>query len=459
MKDKKEQLLKNDLNRLFFSLTIPSIMIGLVAGLYNLADAIMVGQFIGPEAVGAISLSYALTLPNWAFTFCFGIGSASLLSIAIGANDLKTIRRIPGNIITILGSISTVLMVLMLLLARPLISFVGGRGEILDLGTDYLRILCLGFPLISVGLGLNLLVRGEGRMKDVMVLVAISNLLNIILDYILIEPAGLGVQGAAIATVVSQLLALIMIVIYVSTKRTRTSLEIRNIRPCFHLLTRVIKVGSSAAMIMLLMAVQQTMMFKILSYYGGNDDIIVLSATFRLFTFLPIITKGIAEGMQPVVGTNYGAGDFIRTKRAYFTFTGLGTLMIFVPYIAILVFPRAFLSMFISDGAILDNGYAYFRVFFLGLILQVPIFTMLYYFISIGKGKQAGIIVLTRQLVFFVPLVLILPLFIGEIGIWLVIPVCDLIGLIIGFLLIRKEFRNLYTGDFKIFSRIEEVSS
>jgi putative MATE family efflux protein len=442
MKYKKEQLLKNDLKRLFFSLTIPSIMIGLVAGLYNLVDAIIVGQFVGPEAVGAVSLSYALTLPNWALTFCFGIGSASLLSIAIGANDKRTIRRIPGNIIVLMGTISLVLMITLLLFAEPLISFIGGEGEILSLGTDYMRILCLGFPVISIGLGLNLLVRGEGRMKEVMILVAISNIVNIVLDYILIEPVGLGVRGAAMATVISQLLALTLIVSYISRSSTRTKLRLRYIKPSFDLLPKVIKVGASAAMVLLLMAIQQTMMFKILAQHGTNDDIILLSATFRLFTFLPILTKGIAEGMQPVVGTSYGARDFIRSRRAYLTFTVLGTGLMILPYVAMLAFPRAFLSMFINDPEIVSAGFAHFRLFFLSLILQVAIFTTMYYFISTGKGKQAGIIVMSRQLLFFVPLVLILPLFLGMTGVWIVIPICDMIGLIIGFFLIAKEFRG-----------------
>jgi putative MATE family efflux protein len=352
-----------------------------------------------------------------------------------------------------MGSISLVLMVLMLLFAEPLISFIGGEGEILNLGTDYLRILCLGFPLISIALGLNLLVRGEGRMKDVMILVAVSNIVNIILDYILIEPVGLGVRGAAIATVFSQLLALTMIVIYISRSKTRTKLDLRYLKPSFDLLPKVMKVGAPAAMILFLMAVQQTMMFKILSAHGTNDDIILLSATFRLFTFIPILTKGIAEGMQPVVGTSYGAGDLARTRKAYLTFSILGTILIIAPYAAVIGFPKALLSMFITDPDIVGGGYTHFRLFFVSMILQVAIFTTLYYFTSIGKGKQAGIIVMCRQLLAFVPLVLILPVFFGITGVWAVIPICDVIGLIIGISLIMKEFKG---NEYRIESKVSD---
>ena len=442
MKDKREQLLGEDLTRLFFKLSIPSILIGLVAGLYNLVDAIIVGQLVGPDAVGAVSLSYAVTLPNWAVIFCLGMGSASLLSRAIGANDDRKILKIPGNIIIIGGLVSLLLALIVFICANPLISFVGGKGQILNLGVSYIRILSLGFPFISIGLGLNLLVRGEGRMRDVMILVAISNVLNIILDYVLIKHVGMGVEGAATATVISQILAMAMILIYISSKRTRTTITRRNLRPAFDILPEVLKVGISPMMILILMAVQQIMMFRTLSDIEDNSQIIILSATFRLFTFMPIFTKGVAEGMQPVVGTTYGAGNIGRSRKALVRFTILGTAVVFLIYAIMMLFPRQILSMFITDASILDSGYGHFRLFFSTLIFHVAIFNITYYFLSIGRGKESGIMVISRQLVFFLPLVFILPALFGTTGLWAVIPACDILGLITGIILIRKLTSN-----------------
>lgn len=442
MNDRRKELLEQDITRLFWKLSIPSILIGLVAGLYNLVDAIIVGQFIGPEAVGAVSLSYALTLPNWAITFCFGVGSATLLSRAIGAKDERTIRRLPGNIIIFCGLISTILMVILLVFTGQLLELIGGKGEILSLGKDYLSILAFGFPFISVGLGLNLLVRGEGRMMDVMIIVGITNCLNMLLDYILIEPVGMGVEGAAVATVVSQILSLALIVLYTFSGRIRTRLFLSKIRPAGDLLPEIMKVGASPMMIMLLMAIQQMVMFRILSSMGGESEIILLAATFRLFTFIPILTKGVSEGMQPLVGTSFGANDLTRSRRSFVIFTLMGTALTAAIYIPVMVFPDQVLSLFITDNAMIESGIGDFRLFFSTMILQVAIFNSLYYFLAIGNGRKGGIIAVSRQLLLFIPAVVTLPIIFGTTGLWLVIPACDVITVVMGLWMIRGEFSN-----------------
>ena len=439
----REELLKGGMNSLFMKLAIPSILTGIIVGLYNLVDAIFVGQLIGPEAVGAVSLSYALTLANWAITFLVGVGSMSLLSRAIGAKDMDTVRKIPGNLLMVCATVSALLTLVTFVFAEPLIGFVGGTGPILDLGTSYIRIVCLGYVFASTSLGLNLLLRGEGKMKEAMLIVGMSNGLNILLDYIMIGPMGMGVEGAALATVVSQSVFLLSMLLYYRYGSSIISVG----RPHLarDLIPKIGKVGSAAMMMMVLMAVQQVFLFRVIGSMGDESQLIVLSATLRLFTFLPIIAKGVGEGMQPLVGTAFGYGDLPRTRSAFSRFSILGTLLVLIPWMLIMTFPRDILGAFITDPVMLEAGYENFRLFFSSFILQVVVFNLNYYFIAIGKGKESGMLVLVRQLILFVPLVLVLPMIMGVEGAYLVIPLCDVLTVVIGALMMIREYGSQHS--------------
>ncbi len=205
MQQDRDDILTQPMGRLFMRMAIPAIIGTVVMGLYNFVDAIFLGQFIGPTAVGAVGLLFTLVIMNQGILALMGSGSGAVLSVAMGQQDNDTIERLLGNLIPITFLGSALFAVLVGAFARPVIEFLGGSGELLVMAVDYLHILALGMPFMATGAAMNILLRGEGRIKVAMMIASGSFLLNLVLDPILIAWAGWGIQGAAWATVIAQL--------------------------------------------------------------------------------------------------------------------------------------------------------------------------------------------------------------------------------------------------------------
>jgi Na+-driven multidrug efflux pump len=227
-----------------------------------------------------------------------------------------------------------------------------------------------------------------------------------------------------------------MLIYYITN---RNGVRMKGIGIATELIGPMVKVGFSVMLMMALMAIQQVFLLRTIGEIGGEDQLIVLGATLRLFTFLPIMAKGVAEGMQPLVGMSTGAGDGERARKALERFTFLGPIAVLVPYAVLMLFPEQVLGAFITDAAILAEGYGHFRLFFSTFVLQVALFTVNYYFIAIGKGKEAGMLVMCRQLFIFVPVTLLLGELMGIIGVWAAVPVCDLLAIALSYMMMKKE--------------------
>lgn len=433
----RNDLLNKNIGPLFLSLAVPAVLIGIVVGLYNIVDAMIVGQFVGPDAVAAVSLSYVLSLFNWAVAFFIGVGSMSLLSRSIGAKNWDVAKRIPGNLVTFNLVCSLFLTAVTFLFSSQLLSLVGGTGNVLVLSERYIRILCLGYVFASNSMGLNFLLRGEGKMKEALTIVFVSNGLNIALDYLMVGPLAMGVEGAAIATVASQAVFFaVMAIYYLSGK---SSVGISGVGISRELLAPIGKVGVSAMLLMVLMAFQQATLLRLADGAQNAAMLIVMSAAMRLFTFLPIFAKGVSEGMQPALGVAYGAKDAARMRSIVKGFTVYGTMLILVPYAIVMAFPSQILGLFITDSAIVLQGYGMLRMFFSAYMLYVVIFNISYYYISIGKAKESLVFVLVRQVALFSIAAIVLPHLAGTDGIWYIVPVADVLSLLCGMALVGRD--------------------
>ena len=443
--DTREMLVSGKVFNTMLTLSVPAVLGMVVIGLYNFMDAVFVGQMIGPIAMTAVKVSYPFTLINSGIATLIGQGSASVLSRAIGKRDQETIDKIMGNLIAFVSLLSTIVIVLGLLFTRQLLALAGAEGEVLEEAVRYLRIVFCGSLFVNLGQSTNMIMRGEGKLKKAMIIMAASAILNIILDPVLIVVFGKenGVLGAAFATIISQFVLMIMSFFYFMKKSD--TVRIHKIRFEGKIAKSVLSVGVSAMLMQVMSMVQQTVLYNTAQKWGGGEWQTILGAALSLqaFSFIPL--WGISQGFQPAIGTNYGARRFDRVGAFTRTFMISATVVALLFYIPIMGFPVKMLSMFITDAAIVEAGAPMLRVLFGAFICYGVLILSITFFQAIGKAGAASILALARQLVLFLPLVVILPKVGGLAvkGVFYAQLVTDLVVLAIAIVLMLGAFRKM----------------
>ncbi len=443
MQQDREYILTQPMGKLFLRMAIPGIIGTMVMGLYNFVDAIFLGQFVGPVAVGAVGLLYTLVIMNQGILVLMGSGSGAVLSVAMGQQDDETTGQLLGNLIPVAFLGSAIFAILLEIFVWPVVSFLGGSGELLVMAVDYLRILVLGMPFMATGAAMNMLLRGEGKMKVAMLIASGSFFLNIVLDPILIAWAGLGIQGAAWATVIAQVVYFLCQMLFHWRGETRLRLMVSSIRVSGALNARVIKAGTPAMLMQIMSVIQMGVLYKVLAQTGGANHVALMTAALRCYMLVFFIIFGIAYGMQPVVGMNFGAKDYERTKYAWKYFTGVSMGVTFAFWLLFMAFPGLILGWFISDSALVQMGVPYFRMLSVPLLIMGAIPTIMLFFIAVEQPKPAGMMAIIRQVIVFVPLVILLRALMQVKGIWLSIPVTDVLTALMGFAMISREFGRL----------------
>ena len=422
---RQELLIKSPV-RLMFQLGIPGIVGMVVIGLYPFMDGVFAGNIIGQSAMAACSVAMPLTLVNNGISTLLGVGSASILSRALGKGDKKTVDQIMGNLIFWVLVLSTTVMILGILFAPQFLDLVGATGEIKELGVRYLRVLFLGSIFVNFAQSSNMVIRGEGHLKIAMGIMGAGAVLNIILDPIFMYAMGSrGIEGAAIATVLSQLITAVVSVYYF--KKKSKVVKINHIAMKKDIFGEMFAVGFSAMMMQVMTLIQQSLMYKMSFKYGGTDNGILMAAALRIFAFSFIPLWGLSQGMQPVIGTNYGAKIYSRVKAGLKVFNWGALVLAGLFYLPIMLFPRQILHMFGVENDILTAGIPHFRMLYSIFIVYGFMIISVVFFQSIGDAKKAGILVIFRQLVVFVPSIIILPRAFGIDAVWYTQPLVDFI--------------------------------
>ena len=325
--DMKTQLLTKSPKELLFKLAIPGIIGMLVIGLYPFMDGIFAGRLIGDYAMSAISVSMSLTIINGGISALIGVGSASILSRAIGKGDKETIDKIFGNFCYWVILFSAIITIVGLIFAPHFLDMVGAKGNIKELGVRYLRVVFFGSIFVNFAQAGNMTMRGEGALKQSMMIMGTGAVLNIILDPILMNLMGeYAIEGAAIATVLSQIVQALLTFHYFSKKSS--FVKIHKVKKYKAIYREMFSIGSSAMMMQILFAVQQTFLFKQAFVYGGDNWGILMSATMRLYMFSFIPLWGMSQGLQPVIGANFGAKQYGRVQDTMKIFMYGATILI-----------------------------------------------------------------------------------------------------------------------------------
>lgn len=441
-KDKRQELLTKPFSKLIVELCLPAIIGMVVIALYSFMDSIYAGQMISKYAMAAIGLAYPFTLINNSISVLFGMGGASVLSRVIGAKDeIKKNQVLPSvSFLVIISSIITTL--LGFFATEWLISLTNTSIEIAQNATAYLKIIFLGSVFINITQALNMLMRAEGRMIRAMTIMGIGALLNIILDplFILLFPS-LGIEAVSYATIISQISQFILTIAYFVYK----SPDIKWSRPRLYkdMAKDIIPIGLAGMVMQFATMIQQTLLYKTAGTYGGEAYQIILSALLRIqmFAFIPL--WGASQGFQPFVGTNYGAKSYTRLLKGRKSFMIFGLLLCLFFFLPIQLIPKQIISWFIKDPLLVNNAIYPTRALFSSFFLYGFLALLGIYFQSIGNAKTAAIFVMGRNLVLFIPFVLILPRIFGATAIWWVFACCDIPIMIYGGLAYIRHGREL----------------
>ncbi len=444
--DTRTQLLTATPLQLIISLSISAIVGMVVVGLYSLMDRIFVGQLIDEVAMGAVSVSYPFTLINTGVSTLIGVGSASVLSRAVGKKDQDTIDKIMGNLIALNLIFGIIITAVGMIFTRQLLALSGAEGEILNNAERYLRIIFAGSLFVNFAQSSNMIMRGEGLLKKAMVFSAGSAVLNIILDPILIsllQPNGMGIDGAAYATIFSQFVYAAAMLWHFKAKSQ--NVRIHGVRIEKSLVSEIFGVGFSAMLMQVMTLVQQTVLYNVASHHGGESWQIILGAALSTQSFAFIPLWGMSQGFQPAVGTNFGAKQYDRVKQVTKGFIVGATVLTLIFYIPIQLAPTTLLSWFIKDAELVSQGVTPFRILFSTYILLGFLIMAITLMQSLGKASKASVLVMLRQIVLFIPLAIIMPMIggLGVTGVFVAPALTDLVVVILAIFMVASVFKDL----------------
>lgn len=444
---------EKNIGTLLAEFAVPSIVAMLVSSLYNIVDQFFIGQSIGELGNAATNISFPLSISCIAIALLFGIGGASSFNIALGKGQLspKEAQKAPyfiGNAVTMLISCGILLFLITQLFLNPLLIFFGSPDNVLPYARPYTRIVSFGFPFLILATGGGHLIRADGRPKFAMICNLTGAIINTILDALFVFGFRWGMSGAAAATVIGQVISGGM-AIYMLLHAKNISLHAAHFVPHREYVGRILSLGAAPCSNQLAMMIVQIVMNKSLKYYGSlsvyGEAIPIACAgiiTKVNQVFLAFII-GISQGLQPIVSFNYGAGKYLRVKKAYLRAAFCGFLLALTAFAMFQLIPKQIISLF-GDGSREYYSFAesYFKIFLFFTFLNFlqPITSN--FFTAIGKPKGGVFLSLTRQIIFLLPLIVVLPLFLGIDGIMYAGPVADFMAGLTAIVMVGYELHK-----------------
>ena len=435
-------------NRLLSQFAIPSIISMLVGSLYNIVDQFFIGQRVGELGNAATNIAFPLSTSCLALALLIGIGGSSAFNLAMGSGHEKRAVNIMGNAVVLLAGSGLVLSIITLLFLKPFLLFFGSPKAVLPYAMEYTKITAFGFPFLLLSTGGGHLIRADGRPRITMLCNLVGAVLNTILDALFVFGLNLGMSGAALATIIGQIVSGALAIWYLMHGKTVT-IRRENLRVKWENVTRIASLGMAPCSNQVAMMVVQSIMNQSLKHYGShsiygeNIPIACAGIITKVNMIFMSFVIGLSQGLQPIASFNYGAGKKGRVKEAYIKAISIGAVLAVIAFFMFQFFPRQIISIF-GDGSELYYQFAirYFHVFlfFTFVNFMQPITSN--FFTAIGKPKVGSFLALTRQILFLLPLILLFPLFLGIDGIMYAGPVADCLAAVVCFIMVYRELRN-----------------
>lgn len=427
--------------KLLMQYAIPAIIAMTASSLYNIVDSIFIGQGVGPLAISGLAVTFPFMNLGAAFGAMVGVGASTLISVKLGQRDYTTAQVVLGNVITLNTIIGVVYTIVCLMFLDPILYFFGASADTIVYARDFMEVILLGNIFTHMYLGLNAVLRASGHPQKAMYATINTVIINTILAPIFIYGFDWGIRGAAIATVIAQIVSLIWQFKILTNKNELLHLR----RGIYHLQSKIVRnmiaIGLSPFCMNVASCFIVIFINQGLKEYDGDLAIGAYGIVNRLTFICVMIVMGITQGMQPIAGYNYGAQQYHRVnevlKLAIWGATAVTTFTFLVGELV----PELTVSIFTTDEGLISRSAEGFRI----SVLLFPIvgFQMVTsnFFQSIGMANKAIFLSLTRQLLFLLPCLIVLPRFMGAAGIWWSMPISDLIASIVAAVLLYKQFQ------------------
>ena len=412
-----------------------------IVALYNFVDTIFVGKGVGADAIAGLTIVFPILIFIIAIGLLTGIGTASIVSRSLGKGDKERALIAAGNSFIINMVLNIIVIAVFYFFMDKILMFLGASPAILPYSTDYLSVMLFGFIFFSLSINSNNLIRAEGKPRASMYAMVIGAVLNIMLDPIFIFVLKMGVRGAAIATVISQVASLIYIIIYFRSRASIYHFKGEVFKPDRSVMREIITIGFPSFLMEIIGSILFMVFIKVVRIYGGDTYIAITGIGIRIIDliFMPIL--GISHGFAPIVGFNYGAKLYGRVKIALKEGLIWTSAIAFIGFIFMVAFPQVLISIFSDDPELIANGIMPLRLIALFAPLwSIPILGGTF-FQAIGRATPALIINLSRELFIFIPAIIVLPMFYDLLGVWISWPFTDFFSVLITGTFLLREIR------------------
>jgi putative MATE family efflux protein len=430
---------------LLWEFSVPAIIGMLVNAIYNIVDRIYVGQGVDPLGIAGITVVMPAMMVLMAMSMLIGIGANSLFAIRMGEGRRDEVEKIMGNAFVLLFFLPGVAIAVCFIFLDDIIVHVLGASEaVFPFAKTYLQIILYGAIFSAMGPGINHFIRSDGHPRTSMVTQLVGAIINIILDPIFIFGFGWGIAGAAWATVISQFISFVWVMWYFNSKLTALRFRPRYMKLEGRLVFTIIAIGFAPFVMQLAMSLVGIVQNHALNAYGGDTAVSAMGIVYSVMVVFFMPLQGITQGAQPIIGYNYGAKKYDRVIKAYKWAVIAGTAFITVGFLLIQIFPHFFIALFRNEeGDLMDLGVHCLRVSTMLLpMIAFQIFTS-QYFQAIGKPVQSTILSLSRQLLFYIPLLLLLPKTFGLNGVFFAMPAADMLAVLLSAFFMAFELKRL----------------
>lgn len=449
MKNSQQSLGTDPIGKLLIKYSVPAIIGMMVNALYNVVDRMFIGNIpnVGPMAITGLGVTMPITTIIIAFGVLIGIGATTNISIKLGQGKKEEAELIIGNSLSLAGITGILVTVIGLIFSDKILTLFGASSQTLYYAKSYMDILLIGVIFSILGMVFNNIIRGDGNPKLSAVIMGVGCVTNIILDAVFIFGFNMGIQGAALATVLSQGITAIWGLLYYLRGKSNLTFRKSSLKLNKYIVSGIFAIGSAPFAMQIATSLVQVISNNSLKIYGGDLAIGAMATISSIIMIFLMPVFGIVQGMQPIVGFNYGAKNYDRSKKT-FKLTLLSSSVLFIlGSLVIQIVPQVLVGMFNKDPQLMDITISGLRKYALAMPIVGISIVGTNYIQSIGKAKIAMVLSLLRQVIILIPTILILPKFLGLDGVWFAQPASDIIASVITVIVLVKEIRKDSTSE------------
>jgi putative MATE family efflux protein len=443
IKTRSDMLANEKIGKLLWKLSVPTIIGMLVQGFYNIVDTFFVGRYTGTLGIGATAIAFPIHMILMGIGMTIAIGGASILSRRMGERDHEGASSALGNMLLLAILSGVIAMIAGLVFVEPLLRLFGANDALMPYAKQFIVVILMGSPFITFSLTASSAARAEGNAKVAMNTLLVGAILNVFLNPICIISFKLGVMGSAIATVISLMASSAFLLRYLLSGKSEIALKLHHLRLKASLIREIIAVGASDFARTAAMSMTSAIFNNILENKGGETAIAAFGIIFRVMSFIFMPMIGLADGVQPIIGFNFGARQFDRIKESFNLAVKWATVIALVGFIIFEIFPAPIIKIFSTDPKLIDIGTKAIRWLVLGLPLVGYQHIGTGIFQAIGKARPAIFLAFSRQVLFLIPIVYLFSHFFGLKGVWLSFPAADTISFTVTFIMVMTELRLL----------------